>query len=83
MTTTEIDDKGPSGLERMWTLAELAEALRIQPNKAYELRSKDQWPHHKVGSKLLFTYADYEAIKEIYRRQPGTPPSRRTRRTRP
>lgn len=81
MTTTDNPVKTP--LEPLFTLEEVAAALRLDKNNAYTKRQKDSWPHHKIGSKILFTQADFEAIKEIYQQQPSSlPPATRTRRTR-
>lgn len=72
----------PPPLDHLYTIDEVAAALRISKNNAYTKQDKDQWPNHRIGIKLLYTAADFEAIKQIYAQTPTPQPAKRTRRTR-
>lgn len=69
-------------LVHLYTIDEVAAALRISKNTAYTKYLKDGWPHRKVGAKILFTQTDFEAVTQIYAQTPTPKPAPRTRRTR-
>ena len=60
-------------MEPMKTIGEVAALFQISRSKAFELKKKDQWPHHRVGVELRFSAEDIEAIRLKYAQAPPEP----------
>jgi excisionase family DNA binding protein len=45
----------------MYTVKETAERLGISPSKLYQLTSRKQIPHYRIGGKILFSDEDIQA----------------------
>lgn len=67
-------------LPRLYTIEEVAEALRLSRSRCYTLRKQDDWPCVAFGKHgFRFSKDHVEQIIQMYTRTPAPPRNRRSR----
>lgn len=49
-------------MEKLYTIAEVAESFQMPKSTLTELCKREGWPHHRLGKAIRFTEAQVEEI---------------------
>jgi excisionase family DNA binding protein len=58
----QLSTNSPPPKDRLFTVQEVAELLRLPASWLYERTRRDAIPHHKLGKYVRFTESDLSAI---------------------